>query len=126
MIKVTVKEVVIANQILNKLKQNYFNGKVAFVLARVIREIQKENEIFELTRMEIINRYADKDEEGNLLQTENGSIHIAEDQLPECNGELSDMLSTAIELNIEPIKEEWLANAELTLEEAIALEPFVV
>jgi len=76
--------------------------------------------------MEIINRYADKDEEGNLLQTENGSIHIAEDQLPECNGELRDMLSTAIELNIEPIKEEWLANAELTLEEAIALEPFVV
>lgn len=126
MIKVTVKEVVIANQILNKLKQNYFNGKVAFVLARVIREIQKENEIFELTRMEIINRYADKDEEGNLLQTENGSIHIAEDQLPKCNSELSDMLSTTIELNIEPIKEEWLANAELTLEEAIALEPFVI
>lgn len=126
MIKVTVKEVVIANQILNKLKQNYFNGKVAFVLARIIREIQKENEIFELTRMEIINRYADKDEEGNLLQTENGGVHIAEDQLPKCNSELSDMLSTTIELNIEPIKEEWLANAELTLEEAIALEPFVV
>lgn len=126
MIKVTVKEVVIANQILNKLKQNYFNGKVAFVLARIIREIQKENEIFELTRMEIINRYADKDEEGKLLQTENGSIHIAEDRLPKCNSELSDMLSTTIELNIESIKEEWLANAELTLEEAIALEPFVV
>lgn len=126
MIKVTVKEAVIANQILNKLKQNYFSGKVAFVLARVIREIQKENEIFELTRMEIINRYADKDEEGNLLQTENGGIHIAEDLLPKCNSELSDMLSTTIELNIEPIKEEWLANAELTLEEAIALEPFVV
>lgn len=126
MIKVTVKEVVIANQILNKLKQNYFSGKVAFVLARVIREIQKENEIFELTRMEIINRYADKDEEGNLLQTENGGIHIAEDLLPKCNSELSDMLSTTIELNIEPIKEEWLASAELTVEEAIALEPFVV
>ena len=126
MIKVTVKEVVIANQILNKLKQNYFSGKVAFVLARVIREIQKENEIFELTRMEIINRYADKDEEGNLLQTENGGIHIAEDLLPKCNNELSDMLSTTIELNIEPIKEEWLASAELTVEEAIALEPFVV
>ena len=76
--------------------------------------------------MEIINRYADKDEEGNLLQTENGGIHIAEDLLPKCNNELSDMLSTTIELNIEPIKEEWLASAELTVEEAIALEPFVV
>jgi hypothetical protein len=75
--------------------------------------------------MEIIRKYADKDENNETKVNSDGTVHISDDNLILCNGELNEILSENIELTIEPLPINWFENIELTIEEALALEPFV-
>lgn len=125
MIKVTVEQVLKVNPILGKLVNNSYAGRVAFYMARLAREITKEVEAFDKVRLEVVQKYADKDESGNLIFTAEDTVHISEENLASCNNELSEILKSEIELMAEPICEEWFENIELTIEEALALEPFI-
>lgn len=124
MIKVTMDQILSVNKVLNKLMQNSYSGRVAFALARLTREVGKEAEVFSTTRIEVIRRYADKDENGELVVTE-GNAHVPNEKLAECNKELSDILLTEVEVTIEPLDMEWFEKIELTVDEAMALEPFM-
>lgn len=124
MIKTTMNELLAANKVFNKLTLDTYPGRVAFAIARIVREINKEVEVFEKTRLEIIQKYADKDANGELILQE-GNIHISDDKLIACNDELTAIAATEINVNAEPIKIEWLENVSLTLSEALGLEPFL-
>lgn len=124
MIKVTMDQILSVNKVLNKLMQTSYSGRVAFALARLTREVGKEAEVFSTTRIEVIRRYADKDENGELVIID-GNAHVSNDKLAECNKELSDMLLTEVEITIEPLDMEWFEKIELTVDEAMALEPFI-
>lgn len=125
MIKVTVEQVLKANPILGKLINKPYAGRMAFYMARLAREITKEVEAFDKVRLEVVQKYADKDESGNLIFTAEDTVHISDENLVFCNSELAEILKSEIELMAEPICEEWFENIELTIEEALALEPFV-
>jgi hypothetical protein len=94
-------------------------------MARLAREITKEVEAFDKVRLEVVQKYADKDESGNLIFTAEDTVHISDENLVSCNNELNEILKSEIELMAEPICEEWFENIELTIEEALALEPFI-
>ena len=125
MIKVTVEQVLKANPILGKLINRPYAGRMAFYMARLAREITKEVEAFDKVRLEVVQKYADKDESGNLIFTTEDTVHISEENLVSCNNELNEILKSEIEFMAEPICEEWFENVELTIEEALVLEPFV-
>lgn len=124
--KITVEQMLLANQVLKKISQKPFPGKVAFVIGRVLQRLNKEADLFETTRMEVISRYADKDENGELVLT-NGNIHIPNENIKKCNEELKDLLASEITLYYvyNTIKIEWLEDVDFTPEEAAALEPFI-
>lgn len=124
MIKVTMGQILTANQIFTKLINDTYTGRAAFTIARLVREVTKETESFEKARMEIIRRYGDKDENGELVLNE-GNVHISEENIGKCNQELNDVLSAELEINAEPIDMQWLEKVELSLNEALALEPFM-
>lgn len=124
MIKVTMGQILTANQIFTKLINDTYTGRAAFTIARLVREVTKETESFEKARMEIIRRYGDKDENGELVLNE-GNVHIPEENISKCNQELNDVLSAELEINAEPIDMQWLEKVELSLNEALALEPFM-
>jgi hypothetical protein len=111
--------------VLNKLAEGKFLGRKAFVIARLVREINKESETFELTRIELIKKYAEKDEKGELIITDDGNVHISTENLTNCNEELLKLQNTKIEINAEKIPVDWLEEMTLTLTEASILEPFV-
>ena len=124
MIKVTMGQILTANQIFTKLINDTYTGRAAFTIARLVREVTKETESFEKARMEIIRRYGDKDENGELILNE-GNVHISEENISKCNQELNDVLSAELEINAEPIDMQWLEKVELSLNEALVLEPFM-
>lgn len=125
MIKVTIEQVLKINPILSKLATQSYAGRVAFALARLAREVAKEVEVFDNTRMELVKKYADKDEGGEVIVNENGNVHITDENLACCNKELNEVLVTEIELNANKMPIGWFENIELTIEEALALEVFV-
>lgn len=125
MIEANVGQIVNVIPVLNKLAEGKFLGRKAFVIARLVREINKESETFELTRIELIKKYAEKDEKGELIVTDDGNVHISTENLANCNEELLKLQNTEIEINAEKIPVDWLEEITLTLTEASILEPFV-
>lgn len=125
MIKVSVEQILKVNPVLGKLATRSYAGRIAFIMARLAREISKEVEVFDKTRMEIVRKYADKDENGEIKFTAEDTVHISDDNLVLCNKELNEVLNTKVELTIESIPIDWFEDTELTIEEALALEPFI-
>ncbi len=124
MIKVTVGQIVNAVPVLSKLVNEIFLGRKAFMVARLVREINKEGETFEMARAELIKKYGTKNENGELIITD-GNIRIPAENLDACNDELSTLQHTDVEINAEKLPIDWLDDIGLTLSEAAALEPFV-
>lgn len=122
---VTIGQVYLAKQVLDKLMTASFTGKQAFTIARLAKAVEKEVALFEEQRQNLVQRYADKDEAGKVITDAQGMVHIADEQLPAVNAELNDLFGAEVELNAKPIKMDWLENITITPGELQALDPFV-
>ena len=124
MINVTFLDMLNANGVLHKLQHETLPGKQALIVARLIREVQRELETYDVVRMEIIDKYALHDENGQMM-IENGNASIPEENLMECRKELEENLSQEVNLNVTPIEEDWLDAIQLSVDEALGIEPFI-
>lgn len=125
MIKVTMNDILNVEKVFKKLINQSLTGKKAFVMARLAREVEKEVTTFESTRMELIHKYANTDENGEMIVDDNGNVHLSEENVKSCNQELLEVLSQEIELNASPLQYDWFDSIELTMTEADAFEPFM-
>lgn len=124
MIKVKMNDILNAESALEKISGYKVSGKYAFALARLMREIGKEVQTFETIRIDLVKKYANKDENGELIVTE-GNVHLSPESIALYNAELAESLSQEVELNGNPLKYEWFEEIEITANEAAVLEPFM-
>lgn len=110
---------------------NFFNEiklplKAAYKLTKIKQAVEKETEYYAEKFQEIVDTYAKKDENGNLMYNEDGSqILIKDGMVMECNQKLEELhnLEIGIEnynLTIEDLGE----GIEVTTEDLDALMPF--
>ena len=123
MINVSLGEIINAFPFLNKISNNSFVGKDAFKIARLVREITKEYELFEKSRKEIIEQYAERDSENNII-IEDNNVKIPLHLRDECNTKLEELLNERVDVNIEKLSFEILNNIEFTPIEALSAEVF--
>lgn len=98
--------------------------KAAYQIARLIRELDKESSTFDESRLRIIDKYAEHEENGEYKQTPEGNVLIQPDQIEACNQEMSELLNTEIEINADPININMIESIELTPAQMLSLEPF--
>lgn len=125
MITVTVNELINARKPLQEISSRELPAKTAFLIARIIREIDKEYTTFENARREIILKYALRNDQGELTTLDNGNVQISPENIETCNKQIQELLNTAISLNIEPILIEDLNTLMLTPAQGYNLMPFV-
>ena len=110
---------------------NFFNEiklplKAAYKLTKIKQAVEKETEYYGEKFQEIVDTYAKKDENGNLMYNEDGNqILIKDGMVMECNQKLEELhnLEIGIEnynLTIEDLGE----GIEVTTEDLDALMPF--
>lgn len=110
---------------------NFFNEiklplKAAYKLTKIKQAVEKETEYYGEKFQEIVDTYAKKDEDGNLMYSKDGSqILIKDGMIIECNQKLEELhnLEIGIEnynLTIEDLGE----GIEVTTEDLDALMPF--
>ena len=126
MIKITINELINAVPILRELTTKNFKGVASFKIARLIREMDKESETFEKTRIALIEKYGARDNNGNLITEDKGAIHIIPEMINECNAEIAALLNTEIEIAGEPLPVEYFEDIEMNAEQAMAIDKFVV
>ena len=110
---------------------NFFNEiklplKAAYKLTKIKQAVEKETEYYGEKFQEIVDTYAKKDENGNLMYNEDGSqILIKDGMVMECNQKLEELHNLEIgidnyNLTIEDLGE----GIEVTTEDLDALMPF--
>lgn len=125
MIQVKIVELLNSTDTLQKLSQQDFKAKLAWSIARLLKSAEAEIQSFNETRMNLIRKYGEKDENGELITDEKGNCKIDQESLTEFSTQLGDLLETTVEINANKIKVEQLDDVDFTPSEMTILEPFI-
>lgn len=125
MINVKISELLNSTETLQKLSQKDFKAKLAWSVARLLKAADSEIQDFNKTRMNLIEKYGEKDENGELVTDEKGNCKIEDDMIAEFTSELNELINTEVEINANKIDIELLEDINFTPSDMTALEPFV-
>ena len=101
--------------------------KGAYKINKIKKAVEKEGEFYTEKFQEIVDTYAKKDDDGNLVYSEDGSqIMIKDGMVEECNKALADLQDLEVEIeNYNLTLDDLGENLECTTEELEALMPFM-
>lgn len=101
--------------------------KGAYKINKIRKAIEKEGEFYSSKFQEIVNTYAKKDDNGDIIFSEDGEqIIIQDDKIEECNKALSELQTLEVEIdNCNLTIEDLGENLECTPDELDALMPFL-
>ena len=122
MITMTVNDLMNVVPVLREMAEKPFKGAITFKLARLMREIDKEMTLFEESRQKLAEKYALRDDNGQIVLTEDGNIRLQEDKVQECNEEMISLLTTEVEINADKISASAFDNIEIAPNQAIAID----
>ena len=125
MIKVTIGELLNATEALQNLAKKELKARLALSISRILKNAEGEIQNFNDTRMNLIKKYGEKDENGELITTEDGNCKIPEDVATEFSNELNSLLDETIEINANKMTLEQLENLDFTPKDMVMLEPFI-
>lgn len=111
---------------------DFFDGtnlplKAAYKLNKIRKAVEKEGEFYSEKFQEILNQYAKKDENGELVFSEDGDqIMIKEDMIDECNKALTDLQNLEVQIENYGLSiDDFGEDLECTPDQLSALMPFM-
>ena len=111
---------------------NFFAGtslplKGAYKINKIKKAVEKESEFYQEKFQEIVDQYAQKDENGEVVFSEDGNqIMIKDGLVEECNKALTDLQELEVEIdNCGLTLDDLGEDVECTPEELEALMPFM-
>ena len=125
MIELTLEQLLNSIDSLKQLSTKSLKARVAFTVARIIKDADVEVTNFNETRSDLIAKYGEKNEDGSLKMDDNNNVQIIKEQIGDFNKELMDLLKTKISLNANKMKVDDLDALQFTPAGIIALEPFI-
>ena len=121
MIIMTIRDLLNIIPVLKELLEKPFKGAIAFKLARLVRELDKESSLFEFSRQKIAEKYGLRDENNNLITDEEGNIKLQQDKINLCNEEMMNLLNTEITISADKIPMSAFEDIEITPTQAIII-----
>lgn len=125
MINVKMSNLLDSTEALQKLAKREVKAKLAFQIARLLKAADKEIQQFNETRMDLIRKYGEKDENGELNTDENGNCKIKPENISVFSTELNELMATEVEINANALKFTLLEDLDFTPSEISVLEPFI-
>jgi len=122
---VTLNTIMGSTEVLQQLLNINFPARTAYKIARLLAEIEKEQEIVHKTRTQLIDKYGQKDENGKFILNEEKNIQLKPDCVEKFNQELMELLETNIELTSPYLKLEELEIANFTPQQMYMLMPYI-
>lgn len=98
----------------------------AYKVACIAREVRENYNMINVMRQEILERYAKRDENGQvIIDQQNGMVTVEPEKVMETNKELDKLFSRDIELKCDKIKIDDIKDLDLTVGQLEALIPLV-
>lgn len=125
MITITINDLLNSVETLQKIAQKDFKAKLAWSIARLLKSAETEIQSFNETRINLIKKYGEKDENGELITDEKGNCKIMTENVDTFTEELNELINTEVEINANKIDFNLLENIDFTPSDMTALEPFI-
>ena len=127
MVNVTMDQIIAFRNSGDFLGDTNLPLKVAYKLNKLKKAIEVEGEFYSNKFQEIVNTYAKKDENGNIVFSDDGNqIMIKDGMVDECNKALVDLQELTVEIdNCNLSIDDFGDNIECTPDELDALMPFL-
>lgn len=122
---VTLNTIMGSTEVLQQLLNINFPARTAYKIARLLAEIEKEQEIVHKTRTQLIDKYGQKDESGKFILNEEKNIQLKPDCVEKFNQELMELLETNVELTSPYLTLEELEIANFTPQQMYMLMPYI-
>ena len=108
---------------LNKLIDKEIPIKTSYKLSKLTRNLMNEYKIYEDNRMKLINKYAEKDENGNIkINKEDNTIMILNGNRDKFNNEFIELVNIEIELEFDKIKLDDLSDVMISPRDLLNLD----
>lgn len=125
MIKIKMSDLLNSTEVLQKLAQKELKARMALAIARVLKEAEREMTNFNEVRMNLIKKYGEKDENGELITDDKGNCKILQEGLETFTKELNDLVEMEVEINANKLKLDDLETLDFTPSEMAGLEAFI-
>lgn len=125
MISVKISSLLNSTETLQKLANMKLKAKLSWQVSRLLKEAEREIQEFNEARLALINKYGEKDENGELVTDEKSNCKIDNEFVKEFSNELEELVSAEVELNASKIDINKLEELDFTPSEMIDLEPFI-
>jgi hypothetical protein len=122
MIKLSLNDILNSSETINTIMGQSFKGSLAFKIARLARELDKEMTTFNTERQKILEKYCVKDENGQLKTNENGTVQVEPDKINEFNEEFTSLLETEVEINADKLPMDSIDNFDITPQQMLTIE----
>lgn len=111
--------------IFSQFAQTKISSKPAYKIMKFCKGAANEEEFYNSKRNEIINSYAEKDENGQVIVNEDGTVRIMQDKIAEANIALRELNSIDVEAPSVKFKLDELEGLELSVADMFALDAFI-
>jgi len=91
----------------------------------MLKEADREMSNFNEVRMNLIKKYGEKDDKGELVTNDEGNCKILADGLEAFTKELNELTQMEVEINANKFSIDDLENLNFTPTEMVMLEPFI-
>ena len=125
MIKLKISDIINSVSTLKELMGKSLKSRVAYKVARLAREVENEYKLYDEKRIDLIKKYANHDENGELILDEEGSFSVADENVAAFRKELMELMDVEIELNVDKLSLEELDGCDFTPSEMVNLMVFV-
>ena len=125
MIRVKIADIINGTEVLRKLAQADFKAKTAWQIARLLKAAEAEVQGFQETRNSLVNKYGEKNENGELVVDEKNNYKFEPENLEAFVNEFNDLVESEVEINANKLKIEQVEEADFTPSDMVALEPFI-
>lgn len=125
MINVKIADLLNSTDVLQKLANKELKAKLAWSVSKLLKAADKEIQDFNETRMNLIKKYGEKDESGELITDEKGNCKIIADNMNTFTTELNELMNADVEINANKILIDDIGDIEFTPSEMTVLETFI-
>lgn len=114
-----------AAKVFNQVAQMKISSKLAYKIMKLCKSVATEEEFYNNKRNEIINEYAVKDENGQIVVSDDGMISIMQDKIDEANAALHDLNNIEVEAPSIRFTLAELDELKLSVADMFALDAFI-
>lgn len=107
---------------LRELSQKQLPVKASYAIAKNILKLESDLKIYNIEREKLIDKYAQKDDSGNIVADEKGNIKFKEEHIEVWNEDIQELLAIENEIDIHKFKIEALQNYQMSPAELMLID----